>query len=205
MVMRSIFHYVAGYWYCVVLCLGACTASAAAPPTLQDAETITIMPVAYPEGQTAADRKETLANLYGTLDEYVYKALLRKLALKGYVLDRPRGWTQPANWNSESLMSRTDLELSRLVPSSATYAAFLFVEQVKSESNPLSSSADGVASAVIIHRESGQAVWRNSGHGKFGENHFLQGLFVSLLTPDKHAAMENAFGEIFSKLPEKQF
>lgn len=188
-----------------MLCLGVCTVSVAAPPALQDAESITIMPVAYPAGQTPADREETLEGLYGTLDEYVYKALLRKLALKGYVLDRPRGWTRPADWNSESLISRTDVELSRLIPDSATYAAFLFVEQVKSESNPLTSTGDGVASAVIIHRRSGQAVWRNSGHGRFGENHFLQGLFVSLLTPNKHAAMEDAFGEIFSKLPEKQF
>jgi len=205
MVMRLVDHYIKGYWYCALLLLGACTASVAAPPTLQDADTITIMPVAYPAGQTAADREETLESLYGTLDEYVYKALLRKMALKGYVLDRPRGWTRPTDWNSESLMSRTDIELSRLMPESATYGAFLFVEQVKSESNPLSSSADGVASAVIIHRQSGQAIWRNSGHGEFGENHLLQGLLVSLLTPNKHAAMENAFGEIFSKLPEKQF
>ena len=136
-----------------MLCLGACTASVAAPPTLQDADTITIMPVAYPAGQTATDRHETLEGLYETLDEYVYKALLRKLALKGYVLDRPRDWTRPADWDSESLMSLTDVELSRLIPDSATYAAFLFVEQVKSESNPLVSSADGVASAVIIHRQ----------------------------------------------------
>jgi len=176
--------------------------------TLQDVDTITILPIVFPADQTTEDRAERLDSLYGKLDDYIYKALLRKLAMKGYVLDRPRGWSMPADWSVERLKPLTPQELAALAPETASYLAFLFVEHVESSYEVVHSSGNATVSAMILHRDTGTVVWRRGGEGEFSE-HILQifnplsGPVGMLLTPDKHAAIEDAFGKLFADLPEK--
>jgi hypothetical protein len=164
----------------------------------------------FPADQTAEDRSENLESLYGKLDDYIYKALLRKLAMKGYVLDKPRGWSVPDDWSVERLKSLTPQELAEIVPSNASYVALLFVEHIASSNQVVHSSADVGVSAMILHRNSGSVVWQKGTEGEFSE-HILQifsplsGPLGMLLTPDKHAAIETAFGKLFSEFPEKSY
>jgi hypothetical protein len=111
---------------------------------LQEAESIMILPVAYPAGQTDEDREERFDSLYGKLDDYIYKALLRKLALKGYVLDRPRNWKTPANWNVEALKDLPPDQLAALSPKRAGHVAFLFIESIDSTNHVVQTSANTV-------------------------------------------------------------
>lgn len=178
--------------------------------TLADIDTITIMPIVFPADQTDEDRKENFESLYGKLDDYIYKALLRKLAMKGYVLDRPRHWSIPADWSVEKLKPLEPQELAALAPASASYIALLFVEHVDSSYEVVHSSGNATVSAMILHRGSGTVVWQRGGEGDFSE-HILQifnplsGPVGMLLTPNKHAAIEKAFGELFAELPEKSY
>ncbi|MEZ5542099.1 MAG: hypothetical protein R3F42_08650 [Pseudomonadota bacterium] len=197
--------------HCLFLtALPLCHAADTPGPTLADVDTITILPVAFPAGQTAADRSENLDSLYGTLDDYIYKALLRKLALKGYVLDRPRQWSVPADWSVETLQQLTPQALAALAPASASYVAYLFVEQVDSSYEVVHSAGYATVSAMILQRESGAVVWQRGGTGSHSE-HILQifnplsGPIGMLLTPDKHAAIEDAFGKLFAELPEHNY
>lgn len=189
---------------------GSPAADAAGGVTLADVDTITILPIAFPAGQTAEDRAENFESLFGKLDDYVYKALLRKLAMKGYVLDRPRGWSAPADWSVDTLKPLAPKELAALAPDSASYVALLFVERVGSSYEVVHSSGNAVVSAMILHRGSGTVVWQRGGEGEFSE-HILQifnplsGPVGMLFTPDKHAAIEKAFGELFADLPEKTY
>lgn len=177
---------------------------------LNEVETITILPIVFPADQTAEDRSENLESLYGKLDEYIYKALLRKLAMKGYVLDKPRGWSVPDDWSVEILKSLTPQELAEIAPANTSYVALLFVEHIASSNQVVHSSADAEVSAMILHRNSGSVVWQKSTEGEFSE-HILQifnplsGPLGMLLTPDKHAAIETAFGKLFADFPEKTY
>lgn len=171
---------------------------------LKDVDTITILPIVFPADQTAEDRAERLDSLYGKLDDYIYKALLRKLALKGYVLDKPRGWSRPVDWSVETLKPLAPQELAALAPDTASYVAFLFVEHVESSYKVVHSSGNAVVSAMILHRDSGTVVWRRVGEGEFSES-VLSGPVGMLLTPDKHAAIETAFGKLFADFPEKSY
>ena len=76
---------------------GPSTPASSAQVSLADVDAITIMPVAFPAGPMLIERDEPLTALYGEFDDYIYGALLRKLALKGYVLDRARNWQRPAD------------------------------------------------------------------------------------------------------------
>lgn len=185
---------------------GASTEAPLEISALQHAESITILPVIYPEGQTDEDRQERFDSLYGKLDEYIYKALLRKLALKGYVLDQPRGWTMPSDWNVETLKGLSPEQLAGRSPEQAEHVAFLFIESIDSTNHVVQTSANAVVSALIIERSSGQVVWQRHVEETFSE-HILQifSPFGMLLTPDKHAAIETAFGKLFDDLPEKTF
>jgi hypothetical protein len=177
---------------------------------LNEVDTITILPIVFPADQTAEDRSENLESLYGKLDDYIYKALLRKLAMKGYVLDKPRGWSVPRDWSVERLKSLTPQELAEIAPANASYVALLFVEQIASSNQVAHSSADAEVSAMILHRDSGSVVWQKGTEGEFSE-HILQifnplsGPLGMLLTPDKHAAIETAFGKLFADFPEKSY
>jgi hypothetical protein len=176
--------------------------------SLQDIDNITILPLVLPERQAAEDREEKLSSLYGELDEYTYKALLRKLALKGYVLSKPRRWSIPDNWSVERLKSLSPEELAALAPQNASYVAFLFLDRIESTNHVVHSSADALVSAMILHRPSGSIVWEKSSEGHYSE-HLLQ-IFSPfgnplgmLISPDKHAAVENAFKSLFEDFPER--
>ena len=170
---------------------------------LRDVDTITILPIVFPASQRAADREERLEGLYGKLDEYIYKALLRKLAMKGYVLDKPRGWSPPENWNVESLEQLAPPQLAAIAPDNASYVAYLFIEYIESSNEVLQSSAKAAISAIILQRDTGSVVWHRSDDGGFSENILSSGIFGMWLTPDKHAAIEKAFKKLFEDLPEK--
>ena len=178
--------------------------------SLKEVDTITILPIAFPADQSPQDRAENFEGLFGKLDDYIYKALLRKLAMKGYVLDRPRGWSAPDGWSVERLQSLAPRELAEILPSSASYVALLFVEQIDSANHMVHSSADARVSALILHVKSGSIVWQKGTQGEYSE-HILQifnplsGPLGMLLTPDKHAAIENAFGKLFAAFPEKSY
>ncbi|MCB1851536.1 MAG: hypothetical protein KDI83_12305 [Gammaproteobacteria bacterium] len=178
--------------------------------SLNEVDTITILPIVFPADQTAEDRSENLESLYGKLDDYIYKALLRKLAMKGYVLDKPRDWSAPDDWSVERLKTLTPQELVQITPSNASYIVLLFVEHIASSNHVVHSSADAKVSAMILHRNSGSVVWQKGTEGEFTE-HVLQifnplsGPLGMLLTPDKHAAIETAFGKLFADFPEKQY
>ena len=178
--------------------------------SLNEVDTITILPIVFPADQTAEDRSENLESLYGKLDDYIYKALLRKLAMKGYVLDKPRDWSAPDDWSVERLKTLTPQELVQITPSNASYIVLLFVEHIASSNHVVHSSADAKVSAMILHRNSGSVVWQKGTEGEFTE-HVLQifnplsGPLGMLLTPDKHAAIENAFGKLFAAFPEKSY
>ncbi|MDJ0741038.1 MAG: hypothetical protein QNJ91_15085 [Gammaproteobacteria bacterium] len=164
------------------------------------------MPVAFPADQTLVERDEPLEWLCGELDDYIYKALLRKLALKGYVLDRPRGWQRPADWTVEMLKSSTREQLARSLPDSASHAALLLVERVDADSQGVTSGASARVSAMIVHRPSATVAWDGTRTGKFRDSFgqfLLHGPLMMLITPDKHAAVENAFSELFAELPER--
>ena len=172
---------------------------------LSKVDDITILPIVFPARQTDEDRSERLSGLYGELDEYIYKALLRKLSIKGYVLDKPRKWTVPANWDVETLIALAPADLAALMPESAEYGAFLYLENLQSTNNVVATSANAAVSARIVERESGAVVWERRAETKYSEN-LLQHLFFGppmWLTPDKHAAVEEAFSELFDELPER--
>ena len=194
---------------CVLVLSGMLAVNVAASAddvSLADIDTITIMPIAFPAAQTEEDRAERFESLYGKLDDYIYKALLRKLAMRGYVLDRPRGWTMPADWSVEALRPLAPPRLAALAPQGASYAAFLFIEGLESSNQVVHSSANATVSVTILHVPTGTPVWQRGGNSEYSE-HLLQ-IFAPvgmLLTPDKHAAVEKAFGKLFAELPEKPY
>ncbi len=178
------------------------------PNAISQVDTITILPVIYSEHQSEEDMEERMDSLYGKLDDYIYKALLRKLSLKGYVLDKPRRWKRPDNWTVEALKPLSSKELAQMAPASASYAAYLFIEHLQYDNQVVESGASAVVSVVILQCDSGEVVWQNSRIGEFRENFFVilaTGGLGMLLTPDKHAAIENAFKTLFDDFPEKQY
>lgn len=176
------------------------------PVAIENIDNITILPLILPEHQAPEDREENLSALYGELDDYTYKALFRKLALKGYVLNKPRHWTTPPDWNVERLRHLPSHELAALAPKSARNIAFLFLERVESTNQVVASSASAAVTALIINRKNGTIVWQKSTVGNYSE-HLLQIFkpFGMLLTPDKHAAVEDAFMTLFEDFPAKPY
>lgn len=191
----------------LLLMFTPCTMASESAPgvSLKDIDTITILPIVFPADASAVQRAEPLDVLYGTLDDYIYKALLRKLALKGYVLDKPRGWKRPADWTVETLKPLAARDLAARMPVTASFGAFLFVEQVAASNQWNESSATAVISATILHRDSGTVMWRRGSEGEFHETIFRLGLFGKALTPDKHAAVEKAFSRLFADFSEKPY
>ena len=158
--------------------------------------------------KTAEDRSENLESLYGKLDDYIYKALLRKLAMKGCA-DKPRGWSVPDDWSVETLKSprRRNWRKSHLLMPVTSRCCLWNTSHLSNQ--VVHSSADAEVSAMILHRNSGSRRMAKGTEGEFSE-HILQifnplsGLLGMLLTPDKHAAIETAFGETFADFPENQ-
>ncbi len=172
---------------------------------LSNIDTVTILPIAFPAGQSGEERAETLESLYGELDDYIYKALLRKLSLKGYVLEKPRNWTRPADWTATRLAGLSPAELADLMPEHATFGAFLLMEQLDGSGNFVESSAKTIVTAKIIERASKSVAWEQRAETQYAESFMRNILFgpPTWLTPDKHIAVEKAFSQLFEELPEQ--
>ena len=112
----------------------------------------------------------------------------------------------PSDWNVETLKGLSPEQLAGRSPEQAEHVAFLFIESIESTNHVVQTSANAVVSALIIDRASGQVVWQRHVEETFSE-HILQifSPFGMLLTPDKHAAIESAFGRLFDDLPEKSY
>jgi hypothetical protein len=171
-----------------------------AAPSLKDVETVTVMPIVLSRGIEVSDRAE----LQGNVD----KMLLRKLALKGYVLDRPRGWSLPQNWTVEGLQPLAPAALAALLPAQASHVALLFVERIDEASGTVSSSATVAVAVRIVEVSSGRVLWHAQSTGEYSEDlHFsltlgpIAQLAMMAFTPDKYFALERAFGSLFDKLP----
>jgi len=157
-------------------------------------DTITILPVALPEGYEVEDREK--------LEGEIYKMLVRKLALKGYVLDRARNWQRPEPWTSEAIAAMSREELAVALPAVDGVVAVLRVESVTQKGQVVQSEARSAVSVTLMAPVTGEVVWRNRGEGRFYENLF-SGWLVMLITPDRTAALEKAFSKLFEDLPEK--
>lgn len=166
-----------------------------------DLETITVLPIALSSGIDIEDRQELQAN--------IYKMLLRKLALRGYVLDRPRNWSPPEGWTTEALTSMTASELADATPGNAHYVALLFVERIDESDVVVHSSADATVSAMILDRKAGEILWQRRSSGEHSENivgaWFSIGLIGMLITNDRYFAFEKAFSHLFEGFPERTY
>ena len=185
----------------IMLALG----NAQAADDLAAIDTITILPVAFPAGQSTEDRDETFEGLFGELDDYIYKALLRKLSLKGYVLEKPRNWARPSDWTADSLSSLSPADLTRLMPEHTTFGAFLLMERIDSSGSFIASSANTIVTAKIINRSTESVAWEQQAETTYSES-FLKNLLFgppTWFTPDKHIAVEKAFSQLFEELPEQ--
>lgn len=191
---------------CTVLSLMIANIGTAAE-NLSKVDTITILPIAFPAGQSSEERTETLEGLYGELDDYIYKALLRKLSLKGYVLDKPRKWTRPPDWSADTLSGLSAESMARLMPEHASFGAFLLMEQIEGSGNFVASSANAVVTARIVDRASESVVWERQAEAEYSESFMRNLLFgpPTWFTPDKHVAVEEAFSRLFEELPEKNW
>jgi hypothetical protein len=178
------------------------SAPAADPAAMRDVETITIMPIVFSRGVQVSDLE--------TLQASIDKMLLRKLALKGYVLDRPRGWSVPPDWTAEALLPLAPAQLPALLPSKASHAALLFVERIDESSGTASSSARAAISASIVEVATGKVLWHMRSDGQYEEGlHFsltvgpLAQLAMMAFSPDKVIALEHAFARLFETFPER--
>jgi len=161
---------------------------------LAAAETIMILPVALPDAYEVADRDK--------LEAQIYKMLVRKLALKGYVLDRPRNWQRPEPWTSELIAAMSREQMAAVAPAIDGLVAILLVESITHTSQVAQSEAESVVSVTLMEPATGKPVWRNRGYGRFYENLF-SGWLTMLITPDRTAALEKAFSKLFEDLPER--
>ena len=163
-----------------------------------DVDTITVMPILLSETLEIESPEE--------LHDDVAKMLLRKLAFKGYVLDKPRNWQQPESWNAEWIRSQSAEQLSSLMPSNASHAALLFVESLEGSSIVIASKANAKISAILLDTRAKEILWENGSAGDYRESIGLfTGLAHLLVTRDKYAALEKAFEKLFEPFPEKPF
>lgn len=177
--------------------------SGSGPTPLKAVESVVVMPVAFPRGAEVDDR--------AGLQNDIHKMLLRKLALKGYVLDRPRGWTAPEDWSVDALEPLEPAALAALLPAGATHVALLFVQRLEASAGAAASSARVAISARIVDVSTGGVLWQAQSEGDHDE-HLLSGglmvgpitqLVIMAFTPDKHIALGKAFERLFEGLPER--
>ena len=161
-------------------------------------ETITVMPILLSETLEIESPEE--------LHDDVAKMLMRKLAFKGYVLDKPRNWQPPETWNAEWIHSQDAGQLSALMPTHANPVALLFVESLEGSSIVIASKANAKISAMLLDTGARQVIWENGSAGDYRESIGLfTGLAFLLVTKDKYAALEKAFEKLFEPFPEKPF
>jgi len=164
---------------------------------LQDVESITLLPLVLPADVEFDSEEKGVKK--------AHRELSRNLALKGYVLDRPRKWTPPEEWTYESMKDMSPEEIAQLAPESADHFAVGFIDSVASSGNVVASKASVKVSATIIDRKTGKVVWENSESRETKENVFNIGLIVMALTDDEMTSMYFAFVELFKALPEKEY
>ena len=164
---------------------------------LQNIESITLLPIVLPAGVEFDNKQKGV--------QKARKEVARNLALKGYVLDRPRNWTPPEEWTHEFMRDLSAEEIAQLAPESAEHFAVGFIDNVASSSKVVASKATVRVSARIINRETGKVVWENSESRQTKESLFSAGLIVMALTDDEMVAMYSAFVELFKALPEKEY
>lgn len=163
-----------------------------------DVETITVMPILLSEQLEIESPEEVHDN--------VAKMLLRKLAFKGYVLDKPRKWEQPKTWTAEWVRSLNPQDLAAAMPGHATHVALLFVEGLEESSVVVASKAEAQVSAMVLDTGSATVIWENGSSGDYRESiGLLVGLAHLLVTRDKYIALDNAFEKLFEPFPEKPF
>lgn len=91
---------------------------------LKALESITLLPIVLPAD---VDFDSHAKGIKGTQRE-----LSRQLALKGYVLDRPRNWEPPEEWTYEAMKDMAPEDIARLAPESADHFAVGFVDSIAS-------------------------------------------------------------------------
>lgn len=164
---------------------------------LQDLESITLLPIVLPADVEFDSEQKGV--------QRSRRELSRNLALKGYVLDKPRNWTPPESWTYEAMKDMTPEQIAQLAPESADHFAVGFIDSVAASSNVVTSKAAVNVSARIINRETGKVIWENSESRQVKENMISSGLFIMALTDDEMFAMYGAFMELFKELPEKEY
>ena len=165
--------------------------------TLQQVETITLLPVLLPTDIEMEDRKQ--------FESAIFKELSRNLALKGYVLDKPRNWAQADDWTYENLASMTPQQVAALAPESSDYFTLGFIHSADSSSFVLWSSAEASIAAFVVERDSGNIVWQNEESSRYTESWWSSPLWLMAMTDDKLFAVGAGFIKLFEDMPEKEY
>lgn len=164
---------------------------------LQRVDTITLLPVLLPAEIEVEDRKQ--------FESVIFKELSRNLALKGYVLDKPRNWAQADEWTYENLAPMTPQQIAALAPESSDYFTLGFIHSANSSSFVLWSSAEASIAAFVVERDSGNIVWQNEESSKYTESWWSSPLWLMAMTDDKLFAVGTGFIKLFEDMPEKEY
>lgn len=164
---------------------------------LQQVETITLLPVLLPADIEVEDRKQ--------FESAIFKELSRNLALKGYVLDKPRNWAQADDWTYENLAPMTPQQIAALAPESSNYFTLGFIHSADSSSFVLWSSAEASIAAFVVERDSGNIVWQNEESSEYIESWWSSPLWLMAMTDDKLFAVGTGFIKLFKDMPEKEY
>mgnify|MGYP001818856745 CR=1 FL=1 len=164
---------------------------------LQQVETITLLPVLLPADVEVEDRRQ--------FESAIFKELSRNLALKGYVLDKPRNWAQADDWTYENLASMTPQQIAALAPGNSDYFTLGFIHSADSSSFVVWSSAKASIAAFVIERDSGNIVWKNEESSEYIESWFSMPLWLMAMTDDKLFAVAKGFIDLFEDMPEKRY
>lgn len=164
---------------------------------LQRVDTITLLPVLLPAEIEVEDRKQ--------FESAIFKELSRNLALKGYVLDKPRNWAQADDWTYENLAPMTPQQIAALAPESSDYFTLGFIHSTDSSSFVLWSSAEASIAAFVVERDSGNIVWQNEESSEYIESWWSSPLWLMAMTDDKLFAVGNGFIKLFKDMPEKEY
>ena len=164
---------------------------------LKQVETITLLPVLLPADMEVEDREE--------FESSIFKELSRNLALKGYVLDKPRNWVQADDWTYENLATMTPQQIAMLAPESSDYFTLGFIHNADASSFVVWSSAEASIAAFVVERDSGNIVWKNEESSEYIESWWSMPLWLMAMTDDKLFAVGTGFIKLFEDMPEKEY
>ena len=167
------------------------------PVALANVDSITLLPILFPADTDADDQAKAI--------DAAYKELRRQLALKGYVLDKPRNWTPPEEWTYETLLDMPPQDIARLAPPHSEHFTLAYLHALDKSSFVVASGAKASLQIKLIDRRTGELVWQNETTGKHSESWLGEGYFVMLLTRDDLAAIWKGFVELFEDFPEKPY